>query len=68
MTGEEGYLLAKRQVQTHLKGRIEILRKKLDTDEYMTSFEMSSTLDEIRIIEKVRNYLRNSLLWDSNND
>lgn len=60
----EAYFLAKRQVQDSLAGRIEVLNEKsvkAGTD--MAQIEKIAM--EIEIVEKLRNHLRNSMLWDT---
>lgn len=66
-TPSDGYFRAKREVQNSLDGRIEILYEKLEKLEKASSFEARDMISEIRIMEKVRSHLRNSLLWDTGN-
>lgn len=65
----DGYFRAKREVQDSLDGRIGILNRKLKelkTTNYLM-IDVVLMEEEIRIMEKVRSHLRNSLLWDTGN-
>lgn len=69
MTGEEGYFLAKHQMQDAIDQRIELLN--LDLREHFSKNEQFPQLAFKMIINElknVRNYVRNFLLWDHKND
>lgn len=62
----EGYLLAKREVQDKLDGRLVVLNKKLDElRAESNSTVIALVLIEIDIVTKIRDTMRNHMLWDT---
>ncbi|NJO48098.1 MAG: hypothetical protein HC840_00115 [Leptolyngbyaceae cyanobacterium RM2_2_4] len=69
MTGKDGYFLAKRQLGESLAYRIEkyeaeAKRAEADGDVHK-HIAAKSRVDEL---EKIRSYVRNVMLWDTDND
>ena len=62
----EGYFLAKRQVAEKLEGHIGVLLEK-SSEAKLRGDELSVAFMEVevRILEKVRNQIRNTMLWDT---
>lgn len=62
----EGFFIASRQVQDSLAGRLDVLNEKLDKLRVEgNSTGISLVLIEIDVVTKIRDTLRNTLLWDT---
>jgi hypothetical protein len=69
MTAEDGFFLAKTQVKETLDGRINLLTRKKSELTAQGKFVDAAFLGvEIEILFKIRTHLRNSLLWDTDNN
>jgi hypothetical protein len=69
MTGKEGYFLAKRQIQELFDGRLEVLDEKIEKlrkDENVMGIAI--LINEKLIVEKMRSFFRNGLLWNTENE
>lgn len=69
MTGKEGYFLAKQQITDtiyHRTERLEEIAKKLEQDGDKNG--CATARAKIYELEKLRSYVRNVMLWCSDND
>lgn len=62
----EGYFKAKRDLQNSLAGRMDVLIEKLEKAKAENDYQTAAMLMlEHGVVEKLRNHLRNSMLWDT---
>jgi hypothetical protein len=62
----EGYFLASHEVQEKLAGRLDVLNEKLDKLRVESNATgIALVLIEIDIVTKIRDQMRNTLLWDT---
>lgn len=68
MTGREGFELAKRRIVDGIDSRLELLQKIESSSEHtqISDWAMKLSLrSQIQELEKVRDFVRNTLLWKS---
>ncbi len=70
MKGMDGYFLAKREMQDALDSKIGIAQEKLAAIECKEENVMKHVglRAQIQVLEEIRSYVRNAMLWDTKND
>lgn len=69
MTGKDGYFLAKRQLGESLAYRIERIEEEAKRAESEgDAHAYISAKARIHELEKIRSYIRNVMLWNTEND